>query len=121
MSSKYFDKLITGDGTSSKKVASKFGSKILQKFGWEEGKGLGKQENGATECIQIKRREDQVGLGKEEEKKKFDWGDEFWKTNYDSIVQNLSVEVNDERKKKKKSEKSKSISKTETKEERRKR
>lgn len=102
---------MTGDGTSGKKVQSKFGAKIMAKFGWEEGKGLGKKENGTVDCVQIKRREDQLGLGKEEEKKKFDWGDDFWKTSYDSIVQNLAVEVNKEevsvKKEKKKDKKDK--------------
>ena len=58
MSAKYFDRLMTGDGTSSKQVTSKFGLKYMSKFGWEQGKGLGKKENGAQECLQVKRRED---------------------------------------------------------------
>ncbi len=32
-------------------------------MGWKEGNGLGKQQNGIKECVQIKRRDDGLGLG----------------------------------------------------------
>ena len=40
-----------------------FGRRMLAKFGWSEGKGLGKQENGTTTHIRVKQRADQLGLG----------------------------------------------------------
>ena len=40
-----------------------FGRRMLAKFGWSEGKGLGKQENGMTDHIRVKQRADQLGLG----------------------------------------------------------
>ena len=36
---------------------------MLGAMGWQEGKGLGAQMDGRTECIQVKRREEGVGLG----------------------------------------------------------
>ena len=63
MSRKYFDKLIVGDGTSQKKVKSKFGEMMMAKLGWSEGKGLGRNEDGMKEVIQVKRREVGSGLG----------------------------------------------------------
>ena len=63
MSKKYFDKLVAGTGSTTKAVKSKFGSKILASMGWTEGAGLGANEDGRQECIQITRREEGVGLG----------------------------------------------------------
>ena len=53
MSKSYYDKLITGTGSTAKTVKSKFASKILANLGWESGKGLGANEDGRTECIQV--------------------------------------------------------------------
>jgi hypothetical protein len=36
MSRKYYDKLMLSDGTSGKKVKSKFGEKMMKQLGWDE-------------------------------------------------------------------------------------
>ena len=43
-----------------------FGRRMLAKFGWTEGKGLGRQENGMVDHIRVKQRADQLGLGANE-------------------------------------------------------
>ncbi|RKO90659.1 hypothetical protein BDK51DRAFT_5596, partial [Blyttiomyces helicus] len=42
---------------------SKFGLKMMQKMGWSEGKGLGAREDGQTEHVKIKLKEDNLGTG----------------------------------------------------------
>jgi Pin2-interacting protein X1 len=45
---------------------SKFGYKMLQKMGWKEGKGLGKDEDGMDTHVHIKKRsemESSLGIG----------------------------------------------------------
>ncbi|XP_027709578.1 PIN2/TERF1-interacting telomerase inhibitor 1 [Vombatus ursinus] len=42
---------------------SKFGQKMLEKMGWSKGKGLGAQEQGATEHIKVQVKNNQLGLG----------------------------------------------------------
>jgi hypothetical protein len=37
----------------------------MQKMGWSEGEGLGKNKSGQIDCIQVKRREEHLGLGNE--------------------------------------------------------
>lgn len=44
---------------------SRFGYKMLQKMGWSEEKGLGKNETGEVNAVKLKKREDGVGLGVE--------------------------------------------------------
>lgn len=51
MSKKYYDRLLTGTGETSKEVKSKFGLKMLEQMGWAKGKGLGKNEDGMVDCI----------------------------------------------------------------------
>jgi Pin2-interacting protein X1 len=40
-----------------------FGFRMLQKMGWKEDKGLGKNEEGMTESVKVKRRGENEGLG----------------------------------------------------------
>ncbi|CAN9507400.1 unnamed protein product [Ophioblennius macclurei] len=42
---------------------SKFGQKMLERMGWSKGKGLGRTEQGATDHIKVKLKNDSYGLG----------------------------------------------------------
>ena len=91
MSKKYYDKILSGSGTSSVKVKSAFGSKILAKYGWTEGQGLGARMNGEQECVQIEKREERVGIGAEKTEKS-EW-DNWWNGAYDSVASRIAVKV----------------------------
>lgn len=41
--------------------ANKFGQKMLEKMGWQQGKGLGAHENGITENIKVSYKNDSQG------------------------------------------------------------
>ncbi|KAL8185030.1 UNVERIFIED_CONTAM: PIN2/TERF1-interacting telomerase inhibitor 1 [Gekko kuhli] len=45
------------------KDESKFGQKMLEKMGWSKGKGLGAQEQGKTEHIRVRVKNNNLGLG----------------------------------------------------------
>ena len=40
---------------------SKFGYKMLMKMGWSEGKGLGAEETGITENVEVKMNDEKLG------------------------------------------------------------
>lgn len=42
---------------------SKFGLKMMQKMGWTEGKGLGKNEDGVSEHVKVTKKSNNLGLG----------------------------------------------------------
>ena len=44
---------------------SRFGFKMLQKMGWKEDKGLGKNDSGSVASIKVSKREEGLGLGME--------------------------------------------------------
>ena len=98
---KYIEEM-SRKGVSYKKFNSAFGAKILEKFGWKEGEGLGKSKNGITEAIQIKRREENIGLGKT--KKEVMWNDKWWEQSYNNILKDIKP-LHNERKEKNKERK----------------
>lgn len=73
-------------------------------MGWKEGNGLGKTQSGKTECVQIKRREDNLGLGIKEQNAPTNWKDEWWNDAYNNSIKKLVI-VPDKLKKKHKKHK----------------
>lgn len=63
MASKYRDRLLQSSGVSNIRVESEYAKKVMAKMGWKEGNGLGKNQHGSKDCVQIRRREDNLGLG----------------------------------------------------------
>ncbi|KAK8395003.1 hypothetical protein O3P69_006039 [Scylla paramamosain] len=75
-----------------------FAQSQLEKYGWSEGKGLGREEGGITEAIKPKLKFNSTGLGYDMgEQFKFHWWDHVFNKAADSITvkknQNGSVEV----------------------------
>lgn len=40
------------------------GQKMLEKMGWEKGQGLGKEKHGMKEAIEVKKKEDTLGVSR---------------------------------------------------------
>ena len=51
------------NGTLWANNKDKLGAKLLAKWGWTEGKGLGKNENGMTEHVKVTKKDDNTGVG----------------------------------------------------------
>lgn len=101
MSKKYYDRLLTGTGETKKEVKSKFGTKMMEMMGWEKGKGLGRNEDGMTDCIQIKRRDEGTGIGDVNmtPAATFKWGNAFWDDAYKQAADNFkNIEVKPDKK-----------------------
>eukprot|EP00548_Thalassiothrix_antarctica_P019018 CAMPEP_0194195412 /NCGR_PEP_ID=MMETSP0154-20130528/76122_1 /TAXON_ID=1049557 /ORGANISM="Thalassiothrix antarctica, Strain L6-D1" /LENGTH=222 /DNA_ID=CAMNT_0038919943 /DNA_START=45 /DNA_END=713 /DNA_ORIENTATION=+ len=65
---------------------SSFAKKQLQKMGWEEGDGLGKNLQGMSKHIKVKQRENEIGLGHAKFEKDVQW----WNNGMSSILSRLS-------------------------------
>ena len=96
MSRKWFENLAHGTGTTSREVKSKFGEKILKKMDWSEGQLLGKTKekmDGLAVPVQMKRREENVGMGAEEDTaaKRFKWDEKPWEDAFNATIQKLDV------------------------------
>ncbi|ESP04694.1 hypothetical protein LOTGIDRAFT_68637, partial [Lottia gigantea] len=50
-------------GTHWSNDDSKFGQKLMEKYGWSKGKGLGANEDGRVENVGIKMKSDNKGVG----------------------------------------------------------
>lgn len=92
MSKKYQDKISQGTGYSSIQFECDYGLKLLKKMGWNQGQGLGVQEDGMKECIQVKRRNESLGLGVAT--KEFKWNNNWWENTFNSAIKNLRMEIN---------------------------
>lgn len=71
-------------------MAGNFAQTQLLKYGWTEGKGLGKNENGLTEAIKPTLKFDKTGIGYNEND-----SEQWWETLYDNAVKNIKVDMHD--------------------------
>mmetsp|Transcript_131593 Transcript_131593/g.281367 ORF Transcript_131593/g.281367 Transcript_131593/m.281367 type:complete len:148 (-) Transcript_131593:83-526(-) len=91
MARKYQERLAMSSGVSSSRAfESDFGKRILMKYGWQEGQGLGARNNGRVECIQAERRDQKQGLGSEKRKAEDQW-DNWWADCFNTVAKRISV------------------------------
>ncbi|XP_045457646.1 G patch domain-containing protein 4 [Melitaea cinxia] len=66
-----------------------FARKQLEKYGWSDGKGLGKNENGISEALKPKLKRSVTGIGYDAAA---DFTEHWWSALYDKAASNVQVE-----------------------------
>ncbi|XP_018573338.1 dual specificity protein kinase splB [Anoplophora glabripennis] len=72
--------------------SNKFGQKMLEKMGWQHGKGLGAKEDGITEHVKVSYKNDSKGMGYKESNDQ--WTEH--ESNFSALLESLSGEKPDE-------------------------
>lgn len=88
---------------------SAYAMKLMQKMGWKEGQGLGKEENGIAKHITIAKREENLGLGHDSSASAEQAKDHWWNNEFSQNLASFASAIarSTEKKKKKSSKKSK--------------
>jgi hypothetical protein len=53
---------VAGVGVHKATAYGGFGQQMLEKMGWSKGQGLGKEKHGMKEAIEVKKKEDSLGV-----------------------------------------------------------
>ena len=53
---------VPGHGVHKATAYGGFGQKMLESMGWQDGQGLGKNNDGMTKAIEVKKKEDTTGV-----------------------------------------------------------
>lgn len=85
---------------------SDFARRQLEKYGWKEGQGLGKKEDGMVSHIKVEKKSDDGGIGIEKvEKAQLEQTNVWWHDSFAGVLGNINVGSNKKKKKAKKSKK----------------
>ncbi|KAF1332906.1 hypothetical protein FI667_g3209, partial [Globisporangium splendens] len=87
---KFMSKLGGMANESAASTVSDFARRQMEKMGWKEGKGLGKEEQGVVTHVRVKKREESMGIGVEKlnvEEQKSQW----WYNAYDKIADKIKI------------------------------
>nr|XP_037278898.1 G patch domain-containing protein 4-like [Rhipicephalus microplus] len=71
-------------------AASGFARGLLEKYGWSEGKGLGKNETGIAKALKPKLKFDTAGVGH-----KIDLTSQWWSKAFNDAAKSIKVDVSD--------------------------
>ena len=91
MSKKYLAKLTERSAVSKDKITSKFGEKMLKRMGWSAGEGLGKTKSGDTEPLQVRKRKENLGLGSDSSK--FKWNHNWWEELFNDTADKIQLSL----------------------------
>lgn len=53
---------VAGQGQAKATAYGGFGQRLLESMGWQKGDGLGKERHGMKDAIEVKKKEDTIGV-----------------------------------------------------------
>jgi len=83
---------IAGQGVVQATAYGGYGERLLRTMGWGDGQGLGLDGTGIKEAIQVKKKDDTVGIGS---KSTWNWEEKWWEKAFDSAVQTVKTADSD--------------------------
>ncbi|KAG7672834.1 hypothetical protein Ndes2526B_g08310 [Nannochloris sp. 'desiccata'] len=86
------DGYVAGQGVQKPTGYGGFGERMLRTMGWDKGQGLGKEQQGMKEAIEVKKKEDTVGVGSVA---RWNWDDKWWERAFDSAAQTVDKDSSD--------------------------
>jgi Pin2-interacting protein X1 len=87
---KYMAKLGAMVNESAASEMSSFARRHMEKMGWSEGKGLGKEEQGMATYVRVKKREEAMGIGVETLKVE-EQQNQWWYNAYDKLANKIKI------------------------------
>ncbi|KAG2496546.1 hypothetical protein HYH03_005369 [Edaphochlamys debaryana] len=82
---------VAGVGVHKATAYGGLGQKLLEKMGWSKGQGLGKEKAGIKAAIEVKKKDDSIGVGAKAAA--WEWDKKYWEEAYNSAIQNINHET----------------------------
>eukprot|EP00191_Tetraselmis_sp_GSL018_P007969 CAMPEP_0177602702 /NCGR_PEP_ID=MMETSP0419_2-20121207/15039_1 /TAXON_ID=582737 /ORGANISM="Tetraselmis sp., Strain GSL018" /LENGTH=419 /DNA_ID=CAMNT_0019096263 /DNA_START=20 /DNA_END=1279 /DNA_ORIENTATION=- len=77
---------VPGVGVQQATAYGGFGEKLLRSLGWEKGDGLGRNRQGISQAIEVKKKEDNSGVGGSV---RYDWENKWWEAAFNASVERI--------------------------------
>lgn len=94
----------SGNVDSRGSEMSSFAQRQMEKMGWKQGEGLGKNSQGISTYVKVKKRVENSGIGMETLRKE-EHQVQWWCNVYDKVASSILVDDSDDEKSKKKKKK----------------
>lgn len=78
---------VPGVGVHKPTAYGGLGEKLLRGWGWEAGRGCGKDGQGMTKAIEVRKKDDNAGIGGNN---RYGWEEKWWEAAFNANVQSLS-------------------------------
>ncbi|PNH04765.1 PIN2/TERF1-interacting telomerase inhibitor 1 [Tetrabaena socialis] len=78
---------VAGTGLHKASGFGGLGQRLMEGMGWAKGQGLGKDKDGMKEALEVKKKEDTLGVGANTSG---NWAQRHWEDAYDNAVQNIN-------------------------------
>ncbi|EFJ50365.1 hypothetical protein VOLCADRAFT_120649 [Volvox carteri f. nagariensis] len=78
---------VAGLGVHKATAYGGLGQRLMERMGWSKGQGLGKEKHGMKDAIEVKKKEDTLGVGANGA---WNWEQKYWEDAYNSAIQNIN-------------------------------
>lgn len=83
---------VAGEGLKTSTAYGGLGQRLMEHMGWKQGDGLGKNKTGMKKAIEVRKKDDALGVGAAPS---WNWGAKHWEEAYNAAVTELNEHDDD--------------------------